>query len=116
MFPPAEAYAALSQRLTGESEKVFGFQSALWGGDGSRGNDFESVVFEPHPRLAALKKRLIRAGAATALMSGSGSSVYGLFLLARRSNRAQPLFASEQTFRFSLDQPRAVIAGCGLRR
>jgi 4-diphosphocytidyl-2-C-methyl-D-erythritol kinase len=98
----AEAYAALSQSLTRESEKVFGFQSALWGGDRSRGNDFEPVVFERHPKLAALKKRLIRAGAATALMSGSGSSLYGLFSSREEAARAQPLFAAEQTFRFSL--------------
>ena len=41
-------------------------------------NDLERVVFTLHPELAALKKRLIDAGAAAAVMSGSGSTVLGL--------------------------------------
>ena len=42
-------------------------------------NDFEKNVFALHPQLAELKKRLYEAGAAYAAMSGSGSTVYGLF-------------------------------------
>ena len=37
------------------------------------------VVFEQHSRLAALKQRLIRAGASPAMMTGSGSALFGLF-------------------------------------
>lgn len=42
-------------------------------------NDFEAVVFPAHPGLRALKERLLELGAAAAAMSGSGSSVFGLF-------------------------------------
>ena len=42
-------------------------------------NDFEPSVFEAFPELAVVKRRLLEAGAVYAAMSGSGSSIYGLF-------------------------------------
>lgn len=42
-------------------------------------NDFEQPIFEKIPLLAAIKAELYAAGATFALMSGSGSTVYGLF-------------------------------------
>ena len=42
-------------------------------------NDFEGTVFAIHPELAAIKKRLLDAGALYAAMSGSGSTIFGLF-------------------------------------
>jgi 4-diphosphocytidyl-2-C-methyl-D-erythritol kinase len=42
-------------------------------------NDFEEAVFKHHPEIAAIKATLLREGATCALMSGSGSSVFGLF-------------------------------------
>lgn len=42
-------------------------------------NDFEATVFPNHPKIAEIKKRLLDAGAFYASMSGSGSTVYGLF-------------------------------------
>lgn len=42
-------------------------------------NDFEQTVFPLHPQLAAIKQSLIHAGALYASMSGSGSTVFGLF-------------------------------------
>lgn len=42
-------------------------------------NDFEHTVFPLHPEIAAQKKRLQDAGALYAAMSGSGSTVFGLF-------------------------------------
>lgn len=42
-------------------------------------NDLEPVVISQYPEIAAAKKRLLENGAQGALMSGSGSSVFGLF-------------------------------------
>ncbi|MBR0310475.1 MAG: 4-(cytidine 5'-diphospho)-2-C-methyl-D-erythritol kinase [Paludibacteraceae bacterium] len=42
-------------------------------------NDFERTVFPLHPELSEIKQRLLAAGAVYAAMSGSGSTVYGLF-------------------------------------
>ncbi len=42
-------------------------------------NDFETSVFSVFPQLASLKQELYDAGATFALMSGSGSSLFGLF-------------------------------------
>jgi 4-diphosphocytidyl-2-C-methyl-D-erythritol kinase len=78
----AEAYRALSPGLTTETQqnKMFNFQSLTWSGDwGGACNDFETVVFERHPELSRWKSRLERAGARPALMTGSGSALFGLF-------------------------------------
>ena len=42
-------------------------------------NDFEQTVFPLHSEIAAIKQRLLDAGAVYAAMSGSGSTVFGLF-------------------------------------
>ncbi|UIR57634.1 4-(cytidine 5'-diphospho)-2-C-methyl-D-erythritol kinase [Sphingobacterium sp. SRCM116780] len=42
-------------------------------------NDFEEGIFEQFPKIKKLKEALYTSGALFASMSGSGSSVYGLF-------------------------------------
>lgn len=42
-------------------------------------NDFEDAVFAQHPELAEIKEQLYSQGAIYAAMSGSGSTIYGLF-------------------------------------
>lgn len=42
-------------------------------------NDFEASIFPKYPLIRTLKERLYEAGAIYAAMSGSGSSVFGLF-------------------------------------
>ncbi len=42
-------------------------------------NDFEESVFKAHPQLAEIKQWLIDNGAIYAAMSGSGSTIFGIF-------------------------------------
>ena len=42
-------------------------------------NDFEASVFSKYPEIAAIKDKLYDMGAVYASMSGSGSSVFGIF-------------------------------------
>jgi 4-diphosphocytidyl-2-C-methyl-D-erythritol kinase len=42
-------------------------------------NDFEEYAFKIHPIIGEIKTELYNSGAVFSLMSGSGSSVYGLF-------------------------------------
>ncbi len=113
----ARAYAELSPGLTTESQqnKIFSFQSHAWnlsaGGPGARTafvgrNDFEGVVFARHGRLADLKRELIRAGALPAMMTGSGSALFGLFSSREEVSRALrrvglSLRGEEKAFRVS---------------
>jgi 4-diphosphocytidyl-2-C-methyl-D-erythritol kinase len=50
---------------------------ARW--NGLLGNDFEESVFKLYPEVLEIKNQLYAKGAAYASMSGSGSSVFGLF-------------------------------------
>lgn len=42
-------------------------------------NDMEQYAFTKHPAIAAIKAELLKQGAVYAAMSGSGSSVFGIF-------------------------------------
>ena len=42
-------------------------------------NDFERSVFAAHPRLKEIKEQLLVGGATYAAMSGSGSTIFGIF-------------------------------------
>ncbi len=65
-----EAYSGI--KITGEGLQVTGDFSQYI-------NDFEATVFPLHPIIGQIKKRLLDAGAYYASMSGSGSTVFGLF-------------------------------------
>jgi 4-diphosphocytidyl-2-C-methyl-D-erythritol kinase len=105
----AAAYAALAPGLTTEciQNKIVTFQSRLWSGESvgpaAGGNDFESVAFTQHPALASLKQRLLKLGAEPAMMTGSGSALFGLFETREEAARAiQSIREDVQVFRISL--------------
>lgn len=51
-------------------------------------NDLETVTMGRYPRIGLLKEELARQGAVGTLMSGSGSSVFGVFQSKRSAERA----------------------------
>ncbi|HSE91278.1 MAG TPA: 4-(cytidine 5'-diphospho)-2-C-methyl-D-erythritol kinase [Candidatus Binatia bacterium] len=51
-------------------------------------NDLETVTMGRYPRIGLLKEELARQGAVGTLMSGSGSSVFGVFQSRRSAARA----------------------------
>ncbi len=57
-------------------------------------NDFEYGVFKRFPQIAQAKKSLYDAGADFALMSGSGSCVFGLFADDAQAQRVAAQFAN----------------------
>lgn len=58
-------------------------------------NDFEVPVFGLHPVLRTIKEQLYAAGAVYASMSGSGSSLYGLFPKGQKATLAVSIPYSE---------------------
>ena len=74
----------------------------LAGAGGGGVNDFETVVFEQFPQLAIIKQRLVKLGADPAMMTGSGSAIFGLFDTREQVKRAAKSFADECVFPISL--------------
>ena len=58
-------------------------------------NDFEMPVFRQFPEIGEVKARLLSAGAAGAVMSGSGSAVAGLFESQEKAVEASHRFSGE---------------------
>lgn len=73
-----EAYAGVRPALPAEPlEALMQLPVSAW--QGRVKNDFEPQLFAAHPQLAVLKESLLAAGALYASMSGSGSTLFGLF-------------------------------------
>ncbi|HLG38722.1 MAG TPA: 4-(cytidine 5'-diphospho)-2-C-methyl-D-erythritol kinase [Chitinophagaceae bacterium] len=62
-------------------------------------NDFEEPVFKQYPEIKKIKDELYRAGAVYASLSGSGSTVYGLFEKEKKAELSFPsnYFVREST-------------------
>lgn len=75
-----EAYAGVIPSVEGlDPVRVIQQDIGTWKND--LVNDFEQSVFSLHPELKKIKDQLYQAGAIYAAMSGSGSTMFGLFEL-----------------------------------
>ena len=59
-------------------------------------NDLETVVCKRYPALTEIKKKLINSGAVGALVSGSGSSVFGIYLQQETARKATTKLISKE--------------------
>ena len=70
-------------------------------------NDFEEVVLSEYPVIAETKNKLNSSGAHHALMSGSGSSVFGLFKDKQKAEYAAQQF--DKTYFVHITEPDFII-------
>jgi 4-diphosphocytidyl-2-C-methyl-D-erythritol kinase len=106
----AEAYQALGRVVTNaltseeESPILREFQAVAWSLDSSAlaqlpfKNNFEPVVFQNHPELAAVVRKLRKLGAKPAMMTGSGSAVFGVFAKRVEVRQAAEAFGEGRTY------------------
>ncbi len=106
----AGAYRALGRDITGaltsqaESPILREFQTIAWAlADRNLDrlplrNDFEKAVFGQHPELGKVARKLRRLGARPALMTGSGSGVFGIFRSLPEAIAARAKFAPGTVF------------------
>ena len=80
-------------------------------------NDLEPVVFKRYPEILEIKNELLRSGAGGALLSGSGSTVFGIFdnpdlakkALVRFTGRKYKVFLAKSITSFSEFFPDEMI-------
>ena len=106
----AQAYGRLGRCVTDaltsarESPILREFQAIAWALKNTSleqlplKNDFEPAVFETHPELAAVVRKLRRLGAKPAMLTGSGSAVFGAFESDAGARRAAGAFRAAHTY------------------
>ena len=97
----SDAYSWLNRGLTKNSRnsRLWSFCALCWSTQEDRlSNDFEKVVFRRYPRLAGIRRALLRGGAAEAALAGSGSAVFGLFRNPAQARRSARFFPEDQVF------------------
>ncbi|MBP9081065.1 MAG: 4-(cytidine 5'-diphospho)-2-C-methyl-D-erythritol kinase [Flavobacteriales bacterium] len=74
----AEVFQGMQVPST-HADLVAALKAPLEAWPGTVVNDLETYVFAKHPAIGAIKEELLNKGAVYAAMSGSGSSVFGIF-------------------------------------
>ena len=85
---PAPATVSLARTIA--------FPVEMW--DGYLNNDFEPSVFAALPQLWLIKSQLLDLGAQYAAMSGSGSTIFGVFDSDKLAEKAADTFTDCATF------------------
>jgi 4-diphosphocytidyl-2-C-methyl-D-erythritol kinase len=96
-----QAYGWIGRGLTTRAAmpKLWAFCALCWSpSESALRNDFEAAVFRRHPRLAGIKRELLKQGAADASLAGSGSAVFATFLNPAKARRAARRFPEDSVF------------------
>ena len=97
----AEAYSrVVPQPVEVPAREIVTWPLPMW--DGALKNDFEPSVFARLPQLWIMKASLLDAGAQYASMSGSGSSMFGVFDTHECAERAAESLPDVATFLLEL--------------
>ncbi|MBV9928832.1 MAG: 4-(cytidine 5'-diphospho)-2-C-methyl-D-erythritol kinase [Acidobacteria bacterium] len=101
----AEAYNALGAPALTKVEALVNLSVSRTEADfhdslcGVWSNDFEAVVVRLYPEIGRARERLVEAGAKRVMLSGSGSSVFGLFESEGEAGRARETVRAEAGWR-----------------
>ncbi|HDR04114.1 MAG TPA: 4-(cytidine 5'-diphospho)-2-C-methyl-D-erythritol kinase [Candidatus Marinimicrobia bacterium] len=92
------AYKALKIPLTVEIKKaIFAGFPVAWQNRALFENEFEKVIYPAYPQIGKIKEVLLKSGADYASLSGSGSTVFGIF-----DNRAALKIAEARCSEFGI--------------
>jgi 4-diphosphocytidyl-2-C-methyl-D-erythritol kinase len=102
-----EAYSWLT--VGDKPRNIEGFRAQFLSGLEERRpvNDFEAAVFARHPELADIKRKLLDLGARNAMLSGSGSTVFGQFDTLEAAREAEPALSRDFLVRLANPLSRA---------
>ncbi|HIE43055.1 MAG TPA: 4-(cytidine 5'-diphospho)-2-C-methyl-D-erythritol kinase [Nitrospinaceae bacterium] len=113
-FPVSTAwvYGNLKLELTKQQNNISILKKFLLQSDFAQlgaawSNDLEHIVFKEYPEVFAIKKEILALGAKGALLSGSGSTVFGIF---DSSGTANTAFAKLDGGRFGLFLAESIIS------
>jgi 4-diphosphocytidyl-2-C-methyl-D-erythritol kinase len=94
----AWVYKNLNLRLTKDEKKLskFHFDGRIFKVDDHLVNDLETVTVKSFPVIKQIKRLLLAHGAVGAMMSGSGSAVFGLYESPKRAISAYTALCNNQ--------------------
>lgn len=96
-----EAFAGITPRMPKVScREIVAMPIEQW--KGLLTNDFEESVFAQYPELQEIKNKLYKTGASYAQMSGSGSSIFGIFKTTPDKDSIHNVFNSSKIYTISL--------------
>ena len=109
----AEVYKKFDFGLTKCKKKLKQslLKNSIFDGSFDLCNDLESVVMPRYPDILAAKKALLNHGALGALMSGSGSTVFGIFSDHEQANAANRVLSENSGWDLFLTD-MIIDAGC----